>query len=245
MKIPFSVFCCILLLSQPTKGIDPSGSEVVNLGYRADNLPPLSLLLDSAVAHSVKLKVHDAGMEIQRSLIKEVKREWTSHFYFDAFGRYGDQNNYNIEQITDNVSRVASHQLSYAGGLSLKIPLSSFTLRKIRIQKAEARLLQLSYDKKTAEQQVRELVIGSYNRLLLAINLMELTSKSVHAAQVQVMMAEKEYADGHIPVSELGRLQGILMDTQEAFQKAKASYALEAMLLQEITGVAIKNRSVE
>jgi len=200
-------------------------------------IPPLTVLIDSAVAHNPTLKSSDLQVIIKKYALKSDKNVWTKNLNLQADLRYGNFTNY----ATDNVDNIAvsttRSELRYGVGGSVKFVVYDFLDRKnqIRMAKTEIDLANSIFEEKKSE--LRKIVILQYNDLILKQRLMKLSSKNIETAKINMQLVEKEFLNGVIPMTEYARISGTVSDSEVSFENARMDFLSAYMILEEIVGM--------
>lgn len=235
--IILSFFICWKTAGQePTKS-----SSVFNpiINDISERLPTLQALIDSAIRYSPLIKLHDANISLNKKNILTEKRDWTSNLGMDANIRYGSVDNVVLSQTSTETADLISTTINtrYSTGLYIKLPLFDFVNRSNEIAIAKLEFEQAFQQK---EQQIIELkksIIVQYNDLLLKQKLLHLYNSNKETSELQLEMAENQFKNGRIELSDLARIQEAHTKAISSFETIKTEFIIAYYLLEEMTGI--------
>ncbi len=69
------------------------------------------------------------------------------------------------------------------------------------------------------KEQVRQTVIMLYQDLMLKQKLLEIRSRSLGDARVNMQMVEKEFRNGIVPIAEYVRISGMTTSMEESYEQ--------------------------
>lgn len=229
MRLLFAlVFGLLTLGAIPASAqTDPVPQPATTL--QPDELPPLDRILAYAVAHSPRLKQQDALVEQNRQQVGRVRLEWLDGITAGVSSTYGSYGNAVLDEIAVGVQGTVGVRLSVLDMIGGKSRRNLFRqeLEVARQKREEVRV---------EEQSV---VIDLYHRLELAGRLVSVHSGALQAAQVHEQMAETEFAQADIPVSELARVTEIASKAQAEYETARSSYLSLYAQLENLLGVSL------
>ncbi|MCX6306821.1 MAG: TolC family protein [Bacteroidetes bacterium] len=218
-------------LSQPVKRFDLEKDNISNL------IPPLEVLIDSAIAHNAALKSSQLAVGVNSKALKAYANSWTKNLSLTADVRYGTFTNYSTDQITNLAVSTNKSEFRYGVGGTLKFAINDFVDRKNQIGmfKTEVEIARSDYDEKV--NQLKKLVIIEYNDLLLKQKLMILSAAKTETVKVNMQMVEKEFRNGVIPLTEFTNMSATVFDSEAAFENARMEFRNAYMMLEETTGM--------
>lgn len=218
--------------------IDPKG-----LDFNVD-IPPLSQLLDSAFANNALVKYRNVDAAVMKGNLKTDRTYWLRNIGLQTDVRYGTFDHYTTTSSSEGYQPVnvagSSNEFRFSVGAYMRLPLVDAINRKNQI-----RIGQLELEKATnmAESQrdiLRQEVIRQYNELLLRIRLFKIKAKQLETARINQQMAEKEFINGVIPVSEYARLSDITVGVESNYEIARTDLNTALMILEDMTGIKFK-----
>lgn len=209
-----------------------------------NHLPPLQTLIDSAISNSPLLKYKNSAEVISALNTKSVRKEWSKYIGVISDVKYGLFDNLVLGQDDDgnvNTGLVSTtQQTRYSAGIYLKLPLQELIDRKNNIKMAEEEERMAEYEYQQEKKELRKLVIQQYNDLLLYQKLLKVKNDFVQDVLLQKQMAEEQFKDNEIEISELTRLSSMHSKALSEYESAKADFNNAYMMLQEIVGMKFK-----
>ncbi len=204
-------------------------------------IPPLSIMIDSAIANNGMLNYRKLEVDAKESNLKGKRQYWTRNFGIQADTRYGTFNNFSSISGDNSSVNLASNtqQMNYNVGLYLKIPVFDIINRRSDIKQAKTEIEQAKNLAKSQEEELREVVIRYYEDLKLKQNLLGLRASNLGNAKVNMEMVEKEFRNGLIPVYEYVRISDMTSRISAEYEAAKSDLLISKKLLENITGMDI------
>ncbi|MCF8336532.1 MAG: TolC family protein [Bacteroidales bacterium] len=200
-------------------------------------IPPLSALIDSAVANAPSVQFEKLKTDYYRYNVKTAKRDIYNHMGFDgqvSRGRYYF-NDYQEDEADFFLSE--SRRFNYNVGIYLQLPLSSIIDRRNNINK-EKKWVEISMARKRqVAKEVRREVIQLYNDLLENQKILKLTNEYLQWTYVQMQMAENQFVNGQISITEMTQQKEFQRRAKTEFEKRKASFKTAYDQLQEVVGM--------
>ena len=204
-------------------------------------LPPLETILDSALRRNPHVKFRDMQVIMDEHKLKAYKVDWTRNLGIQTDALYGTFDN--ISSNTTNggsnpaMLTTRSSQLNYGAGAFIKIPLYDLINRKNQNKLARAEIEQAQNSSQSQRNAVRQLVIKQYNDLIVKQRLLKIKSKYVETARINMAMAEKQFLNGIINISEYSSVTEIVSRSEADFESSKMEFRTAYMLLEEIVGI--------
>ncbi|MCD6090954.1 MAG: TolC family protein [Bacteroidales bacterium] len=239
-------FILLLLLLLPVKLISQeikvSNQSVFNpiTDDITKKIPPLEVLIDSALANSHRLKYWDTEIKITEYELKSVKREWTNDIFFTGEGKEGTWTSlvYVQDQYGNEVGTLGTtDQGRYIVGIGMRIPIldiwdrgNKIKLNKMRIERNIEKMLE---DK----QAIRANVINLFNELLIQQNMLKLDIDNIEFSELTAEMADKEFQNGKISLSDLSRIRDNLNRARYRYVDSQTGFTKAYVMLQELTGI--------
>lgn len=241
MKLLISICICLCafpVFSQEEKGTFTSeDSELMKL-----QLPPLSVLLDSAVVHAPERRYYELRQQEEESTYKSVNREWMKYITLDSYYKYGklglsSTNSDNNTPVMDAYTSQSQHW--YQVGVGFSLPLLEFTDRKNRKSRQTIKIEQASSEADKISNEVKEKVIEQYNNALMHLSILKTKAELLDLNNVQYVLTEKNFIKGKIDIAELSRLKQLQVDAKIEYELTKAQYRTSIMILETLTGINI------
>lgn len=220
------------------------GQELSKFNLMDDNiesmLPPLETIIDSAITNNPFVRFRDLQIGINKNKLQANQSQWSRNLGLQADGRYGTFNNFSTntsEGQTPSTFSTLSSQFNYGVGAYIKFPLFDVIGRKTQVNLAELEVGQAEEMSQMQRLEVRQAVIKQYNELILKQRILRNKSNYIETARISMVMAEKEFQNGIIPVSEYTRISEIVSKAELDFETAKVDYSNAYMILQELAGI--------
>lgn len=226
-----------VLFGQGNQGFNPITDDI------SQYIPSLSVLMDSAIYFDPKIEFRDLQIEINKRKAISVKRQWSKNVGFVADVRYGTFDNYSLSDVNSlnpSYSYAKREEFKFGYGAYLKYPLSDLYDRRNQILIAQAENEQAESMLKLEKNEKRQIILKQYYNLLLTQKLLKIKAKSFETAKINLQIAEKEFLDGIIPVSEFARLSDIVSRSEMDFETTKMDFLTEYMILEELTGIKLR-----
>ncbi len=222
--------------------IDPISTDIVNI------IPPLSILIDSAL-NSPSMKAKQAELSYRKSVITTTKRNLLKGVGFQTYYNYGNTDVFSLSNSSSSVNSLlnATSQTStsyYGVGASLR-----YSLFDIIEQKNTMKINKILYEESyyTTENEklvIRKQIITQYYGLILLQKELKLSHLALIDAQTQTVMAEKEFSQGEISISELASLRDMKLKTQIQADTYFSEFMIAYTLLQDLTGIRFANLKI-
>ncbi|MDP4292573.1 MAG: TolC family protein [Bacteroidota bacterium] len=204
-----------------------------------DVLPPLSVLLDSAVVHAPQVNYEQLHATRNKYEIRRAKLDWTQYFGIEVEGGWGEWlfNDYNEFARPLGFNLTQSYRWDYAGVFYIRLPFWAIVKRKneVMIGKKEVEMTMALRDQRATE--ARQEVIRTYNAMIEAQNKMKISSEYQEYTRIQMLMADQQFANKEIEVAEYARLKEIQTRGAYDFEQYKSEFSMNYQLLEEITGI--------
>ena len=206
----------------------------------SDRLPPLSVLIDSAIIHSANVKFKDQQLIIDECKLKAKRIEWSRNLGVQANSGYGNLYNYSststgsIDPIPTTSSR---SQVQYSASVYVSLPLNLFLDRKNQIKIIATELEQAKSSAVAQRDEVRQQVIINYNSLILKQRIFKIKVKNLETVKINMQMVEKQFLNGVIPLTEYTQMLGNVAGLETDFESARMDFLTAYMILEEIVGI--------
>ena len=207
--------------------------------YDSISIPPLSMMIDSAIAHNAMLKYFEYGIEAKKISLSADGKSWTKNFGLQADVRYGSFDNFSTntaEGQSPSLLATKTNQTNFGVGAYLKLPLSDFINHKNLIQLAKAEMHQAESMADVQRDEIRQMVVKQYNDLILKLSLLQIKAKNLETSRINLVMAEKEFQNGIIPLGTYANISQTAGDSEINFVEAKVEFKTAYMLLEELVG---------
>ena len=201
----------------------------------AFQIPPLRMLIDSALVHSPLLKTKDLEIAVKDIEWKALKWEWTDFIQPFAEYRFGTVDNYFVvNQNVVDFQQNKAHRVSVGSRINFTLfdAVNSAYKQKIAAKQIEidqARRLEI-------EQMIAEEVIRLYGMVITYEEIVYIQSDHMSLQALNLKEAKMLYESGEVPIMELARITEIESKSRENYQLAIKEFREAVYLLQELIG---------
>jgi len=202
------------------------------------NLPPLQVLIDSALIKSPYLKYQNAEIIKQQFKLRIAKQDWSKNIGFSGDVIYGTWDHMTMNPNAGTTSISTQAETRYGAGLYLRLPLSDALTRKSTVEIARLELEEAKAIKEQKVVEIRNLVISQYNQVVLNQSLLIILNKNRQSCEVQLKLIEKQFLNGQATVEELSRVTDIYYNSLVEYERVKSDLNTAYLLLQELVGMA-------
>jgi len=216
---------CFLALTATLFGQTKSEDIQADLGKY---LPPLAMLLDSAVGHSPRLAHYNAMVKSYEYNVSGKKLAWTDHITMGGAYNYGD-----LGAVANTL--FVGKQVS----IGFSIPLGAFANRKNEINIAKSQLEAGEMTFAQVKLEVQEEVIGTYNDLLLYQRLIGIQAEAMQSAELAMEMAEERFRRGELTMDQLGSYIELQAKYKTAYETMRTAFNNTYYKLERIVGIPL------
>ena len=200
-----------------------------------DYLPPLQVIIDSAVTNSPNLDYLETVLEAGEYNVSQEKKAWSNDVRFQAgyTWTYGNQ-------LLGTGLGVGGNQINegYNYGVVLSIPLSSWYGRSDRINRAEAQKEGYQAQIDMAERDLREMVIETYNQVFLLHELLLIFADAKESSKLILEMAEERFRDGELSLEELSSATDYKARSAADYERTRTEFSNAYSRLERLAGVS-------
>lgn len=201
-----------------------------------DYLPPLSILIDSAIANSPDVDILEYEMMNREYQKGALRKDWADLVTLGAQYRYTDFDRLVFDDVGDPIARQArGYQLS-AG---VRLPLSYLIGRKEALRSADMEIKQAASRMQGQRNTVKERVIDTYNHLLLLQRLLKITIDAKESSELILEMAEDRFRDGEISLEELASSTSLRANYASKHEELKADFYTTYAQLERLVGIPL------
>jgi len=236
----FFVFMTPLAFTQKSDNnlIPDTGIETV--------LPPLSVLIDSAIANDEYVKFRDLQSTVNTCKLNNSKVDWSRYLGIQANYGYGNLYNYSTSAsgaVEPAAVATTRSEVKYSGQVFLNLPLIAVINRKNLVRLAKAEIEQSKQMSMVQRDEKRQSVIRQYNEVLLQQRLLRIKSKYLETTKISFQIVEKEFLNGVIPITEYTRLSESVSRAESEFETVRMNFLTSFMILEEIVGMKLKQNN--
>jgi len=219
----FCMACCsisaspIYTMAADSTSTDSTSSDLV--------IPPLDTLYKWAEVNSPVLKGQDALIQKTVDDQKRIKKILLDAVKLNSGVQYGNYGDPTINKLSTG----------YSSGVSIQFSLYQIASYKnmINVYGDEKHVAEFKRDELVMA--LRKAIFLAYNNIMTQKNILRIRSEATYAAYSHMNMAEKEFNEGSVAISELSRVTEIYtkaqVDYEEALHDLKNNYMdLELMV---------------
>jgi len=209
------------------------------------SLPPLQKLLDYAAINSPIVKEQEAMSEHFGETEKITHKLWMDKVFMDLGAQRA--NNGAVLNVNNNLSESEFNSLSFQNlnslrlGVAVRLSLYDGFARKNLIKQAQFRKIASEQHTQYLKQEVKFRIIEAYKDAQLAFKLLNIKADKKYALFIQKEMAEKEFQQSQIHISELSRVTELSSNAYAEFEQASNNYEKLYLQLEILIGVPLSS----
>ena len=235
-----TVILFVLLISTLT-----AFSQVKAEKLSVASLPPLQKVLDYAAINSPIVKEQEAMSEHFGETEKITHKLWMDKVFMDLGAQRA--NNGAVLNVNNNISESEFNSLSFQNlnslrlGVAVRLSLYDGFARKNLIKQAQYRKIASEQHTQYLKQEVKFRIIEAYKDAQLAFKLLNIKADKKYALFIQKEMAEKEFQQSQIHISELSRVTELSSNAYAEFEQASNNYEKLYLQLEILIGVPLSS----
>lgn len=121
----------------------------------------------------------------------------------------------------------------------MRIPLSEIIDRKNKNRVGQLKVEIASQEEEKLKNELFEQIIIEYNRAKLYIDLLKIKTASLESADIEIILAEKQFRNGSINLLDLSALKERQAKTATDYLITQSDARSQLMLLEQICGIQI------
>lgn len=209
------------------------------------SLPPLQKLLDYAAINSPIVKEQEAMSEHFGETEKITHKLWMDKVFMDLGAQRA--NNGAVLNVNNNLSESEFNSLSFQNlnslrlGVAVRLSLYDGFARKNLIKQAQFRKIASEQHTQYLKQEVKFRIIEAYKDAQLAFKLLNIKADKKYALFIQKEMAEKEFQQSQIHISELSRVTELSSNAYAEFEQASNNYEKLYLQLEILIGTPLSS----
>ncbi|MFY0673451.1 MAG: TolC family protein [Bacteroidia bacterium] len=211
--------------SQDSLGTDSSAVDALAL-------PPLDSLVASALKNAPTVKAASAILGQRDADLALARRNWSQRLYSDAGLVNVNTTGNLLIANTDGEGNVIGGDNSisivsgntYRAGVAARISLYDIYARPKEIEKAKMQREESEYGVLAAEQEIQKTVTDLYIQLKMVRKMVELQQTTVATFSAQYEMAEREFRQGDVAITELARMTEMKAKSELSLEQTKSNY---------------------
>jgi len=209
------------------------------------SLPPLQKVLDYAAINSPIVKEQEAMSEHFGETEKITHKLWMDKVFMDLGAQRA--NNGAVLNVNNNVSESEFNSLSFQNlnslrlGVAVRLSLYDGFARKNLIKQAQFRKIASEQHTQYLKQEVKFRIIDAYKDAQLSYKLLSIKADKKYALFIQKEMAEKEFQQSQIHISELSRVTELSSNAYAEFEQASNNYEKLYLQLEILIGTPLSS----
>lgn len=231
------IILCGIYLSLSAQSSKPVTSEGEEVSQLINSLPPLHVLIDSAIVKSPFMKFQDAEIMKNQFKLKSVKNNWAKNIGFSGDVIYGTWDYLSLDQNTGTTNVNNQVETRYGTGIYIRLPIYDAVNRNNEVAIAKIELQEAQILKEQREHEIRKLVITQYNTVILNQRLVSVINKNKQSMAIQLQLVEKQFTNGQATIEELSNITDSYNSSLVNYEKAKSDLTISYLILQEIVGI--------
>ena len=237
--VQLCLFCLFLNFqgsSQKSMAFNPLKDDIISY------LPSLEVLIDSAMMNDPSIRFRNQQLIVNHSKLRSSQTKWSNNIGVQADVRYGTFDNFSTNTAagqSPSIVATSTTQTNFGIGAYIKFPVFDLIDRRNQIKLARTELEQAQSMADQQKKEIRERVITQYNELIKKQNLLKILSRYLETSRLNLQMAEKEFTNGTIPVTEFARISEIVTRSETDFENTRMDFRTAYMVLEEITGIRL------
>jgi outer membrane protein TolC len=220
-----------VLNAQETNPVSDSIQNRLNQIVRSSDLgtvlPPLNVLIDTALVHSPELNYYDSRIKVREYEISMAKKSWTNDVILGANVNYGSFGSVAVDDIS------IGQQYTFG----VRMPLSTIFTRNERIGMAESWLETEVHKREEARRMVQDQVIELYNKLFLIRRLLEIQSEAKESAELIKEMGDIRFMDGELSIEDMGTTTELRAKYNSQYEELRTEFSNHYFRLERLVGV--------
>ena len=203
-----------------------AGSNLIGM------LPPLQLLIDSAMANSPEMTISEVSLKQNEIEIRQGSKDWAD--LFGLGGRYGYGQ---FITSSEDIGVIFSEpRTGYQISAGVSLPLSYFVTRNGRMELLKTQMEISKQEMRRTEMDIRDQVIQTYNQLVLLQRLINISAEARESATLQYKMAEERFREGQISLEDLGSATNMRANFASEYEKLRAEFGEVYASLERLVG---------
>ncbi|MDR1170861.1 MAG: TolC family protein [Bacteroidales bacterium] len=205
-------------------------------------LPPLQVLMDSALLRSPILRGASHEVTMSQYELTDAQKDWMQKINFAADFRYGSQYDYSrLGESSGTVLPFSATTLAptYGLGVSAYMPVSDIFDHKRNMQKAKLKIEQSESRREEVAQTVKQSVIAAYYDVLTAQKTLATRAEISASAGMLYDQSKLDYAENRITLSEFTKANEAHLNAQNEVETQKFTLLKAVRTLEVIVGIEL------
>lgn len=201
-----------------------------------DQLVPLDSLISIATLNSPTIKAQDALIDAGTEQVKLASREWQNGVFGTFTQSLGNQSSFLNSNMEPDVMQTATLQTGFRLGFNVNVPLFLLFGRTSRINVYKHDLEVRKQNSEKIKMDVSRQVVYEYNNMLTAQKMMMISNAARGTSRLLLDMAEKQFSQGDISISEFSTLSAIATKAETDYEISKREFYSNYQQLEKLLG---------
>lgn len=208
-------------------------------------IPDLEICIQSALNNSWLVKANQLEIETLLEEIKIKKKSWLDNIQIEANTRYGLFNQISLSQsigstTPDVALQSAKEQFNYFAGLTLKLPLSFFSINKSEQKIKKINIKEVELKREELKKELSKVIISEYFKFKTLSELVDAHQNNLQNAQLDYFRGKSEVKVGMLGLTEFAAMSNAYTKALDAFTATKNDYYAQYYLLKLLTGTNLQ-----
>lgn len=247
-KNPNRIVLILLLVSTQAFGQLEITKTPVSDTLRPDltkYIPPLYMLIDSAIANDPETKRWQYESEVFEHDIKRMQKEWIRDLSIGA--SYNPLVNFLPQWSVDGVppffDRAAfNNAFGFTSTVTLRAEFSldqALFKQKHMVNALKAQAKADAAGSEQASRLIASTVVETYNDLFMTQRMLEINQKAIQMGKMGVELGEEKFRNGQIELSELAQLYDLMTKYGLEYERSYSAYRSAYVQLERLVGVPL------
>ncbi len=205
------------------------------------DIPPLAVLIDSALVHSPLLKKYDVNLSIKDITLDLQRMQWMDYLYVEGNTRYGVYDQVYFQGLYDQEELPVGfvnqrEQTWYYAGVSLKLPLTTFIGQRKRLQQTRIAFDMIAWEREVAAEEIQKAVIQAYYELLFREESMKTFFGIYQDLKIAYIDSNNRLQEQKIGFNDFAIISSTYGKAKNDYDLARSEFLTSLSLLRFMTG---------
>ncbi len=198
-------------------------------------LLPLDTLIDIAYSNSPTLRFHDAEVGAAKANLKLARRFWHPNLFGFASTSNGTQNVL-LSTVGTNANS-SSNASGYSYGVTVVLPLSSFTHTPVKIEMMRQELKKFHAKVDEAKLALKKEIIAEYFNLITSQRVLKIYSEDVQMSTLALNVAEIQFNNGNMTPQQFSQIKNFQTMARSKYEVQFQAFATSYFQFEAMVGV--------
>ena len=242
-RISLFIFFMQLLLAVSHAQTAPIGLSDTGFAGSEWKLPPLEVLIDSALIHSPLMRVADQDILLSQYALTDIHRDWMRKVNLTADARYGSTLDYSrLSSVSGSgvIPNSANRSMLNSGvGMSLYMPISDVLDRKRRVSSAKMKIEQAEIMKEDTERTIKQTIISAYYEVLTLQKTLEMQIEMRSSAGMLYEQTKSDFEENRTNFTEYTQAYEAYLTSQSTYETQKNNLLRAIRTLEVNVGITL------